>query len=92
MKINYRDVIIRAAKTFTQAFISAFGIDAIFGITDRAMLRKAILAMLISAVAAGISAVWNMGLEWLSNRIESIEITEAEYQPEHGRDEDGKQG
>ncbi len=81
-KINYRDVIIRALKTFMQAFISAFGIDAIFGVTDARMLKKALLAVLISAVAAGISAVWNMLLEFVNKKIDEIDITD------EGSDED----
>lgn len=53
------DILIRALKTFMQAFLSAFSVDALLGVTDLDALKKAGLSMLIAAFAAGICAVWN---------------------------------
>lgn len=88
MRINWKDIAIRALKTFLQAFISAFSIDSLIGISDTRAMKRALLAVLISAVAAGISALWNLCLEWASNKIDSLELAEAEYHPEHGKEAD----
>ena len=65
MKINInkdklKDIAIRALKTFIQAFLSAISVDALFGVTNLDTLKKVLISILIAAVAAGISAVWNM--------------------------------
>lgn len=49
-----QDVIIRALKTFAQAFFAAVAAGVI-GVTD----MDALVALLIAAIAAGVSAVWN---------------------------------
>ncbi|MBQ2847211.1 MAG: hypothetical protein IJE74_03035 [Clostridia bacterium] len=58
-KIIIKDTAIRAAKTFLQAFLSAISVDALLGVTDFDAFKKVGLSMLIAALAAGISAVWN---------------------------------
>lgn len=47
-----KDIVVRAAKTFVQAFIASI---AVANITDSSNLK----AVLVAAVAAGVSAVWN---------------------------------
>lgn len=47
-----KDIVVRAAKTFVQAFIASI---AVANITDTSNLK----AVLVAAVAAGVSAVWN---------------------------------
>ena len=54
-KQKVKDIAIRAAKTFIQAFCASITIDAATLSGDTSLLRP----MLISAVAAGISAVMN---------------------------------
>lgn len=53
------DVAERAGKTFLQAFMSAISVDVLLGVTDFDAFRKVGLSMLVAALAAGISAVWN---------------------------------
>ncbi|MBQ3045622.1 MAG: hypothetical protein IJO03_01000 [Clostridia bacterium] len=54
-----KDIVIRALKTFVQAFLSAISVDALLGVTDFDAFKKIGLSMLIAGTAAGISAVWN---------------------------------
>ena len=68
--MNVKDILIRALKTFVQAFISYLSIDAFFGVTDLNALKKIALSLLVGALAAGVSAVWNSLIEWLSRKIE----------------------
>jgi len=49
-----KDILIRSAKTFTQAFLAALA-TGVAGVTNIGTLK----ALLIAAGAAGISAVWN---------------------------------
>ena len=55
-----KDILIRAVKTFVQAFFGAITIDGIAGVTDTEGLKRALVAMGIAGVSAGISAVWNL--------------------------------
>jgi hypothetical protein len=48
-KLLSNDVVVRAAKTFVQAFL------AVFFVSDNPVSKE----VLIAAVAAGVSAVWN---------------------------------
>lgn len=73
MNKKVKDILIRAGKTFVQAFISYLSIDAFFGVTDLTALKKIALSLLVGALAAGGSAVWNSLLEWISNRIGEVE-------------------
>lgn len=52
--MNYKDIAIRAIKTFIQAFLAVLVIDVVT-IKDWATAKP----VLIGAVAAGVSAVWN---------------------------------
>lgn len=72
-KKAFKDILIRALKTFVQAFISYLSIDAFFGVTDLTALKKIALSLLVGALAAGVSAVWNSLIEWLTIRIDNIE-------------------
>lgn len=62
MKCDYRDVAIRAAKTFVEAVI-AFVMAEIAGTELFEMDAGMWAAIAISAAAAGVSAVWNGVLE-----------------------------
>lgn len=53
------DVAERAIKTFLQAFLSSISVDVLLGITDFDAFKKVGISMLVAALAAGISAVWN---------------------------------
>lgn len=69
-KINWKDVAARTAKTFVATFIGAFSfVDAIFLIKDKDEATRYIASSLISAVSAGVTAVWNVLLELFGDRI-----------------------
>lgn len=62
-KTVIKDIVIRALKTFVQAFLSAVSVDALLGVTDFDTFKRIGISMLIAGSAAGISAVWNTMLE-----------------------------
>lgn len=62
IKAKWKDILIRAGKTFLQAFLSSLVIDAA-SISDFNIMKP----MLISALAAGLSAVMNFALCLLDN-------------------------
>ena len=62
-KERLKDIGIRAAKTFVQAFMGAVSIDVLTATTDRSVWKS----MLLGGVAAGISAVWNLVLNALDD-------------------------
>lgn len=66
--INWKDLIIRAFKTFVQTFISYLTIDGIFAISDKVGLQRWLLTTGLSALAGAISAVWNLILEVASDK------------------------
>lgn len=67
-----KDILIRAAKTFVQAFLSAISVDALLGVTDFDALKRIGLSMLIAGSAAGISAVWNAALKAIESKTQGV--------------------
>lgn len=58
--IDWKDVGIRALKTFVQTFISVFGQDVIgVNLFDGSMTDVMWVGMILSAGAAAVSTVWN---------------------------------
>lgn len=87
-KEKVKDIVARASKTFIQAFIGSFTIDAFFGVTDTEAIKKIGLSMLVAAVAAGVSAVWNMVLDIIYRKIdEAIPTGEVETAIQEGFEE-----
>lgn len=62
IKSKWKDIALRALKTFLQAFLASFTIDAAT-LGDTKLLKS----VLISALAAGISAVMNSAIVALSD-------------------------
>jgi len=62
MSVDWKDVAIRAVKTFAEAAIAFAGAE-LAGMDLFVMDKSIWCAMGISAVAAGISAVWNGMIE-----------------------------
>ena len=54
-----KDVLIRAVKTFIQAFLGAVTADEVMNVTDGNM-KKFLVSLAVAGISAGISAVWNM--------------------------------
>lgn len=63
MKTKWRDIGIRAGKTFVQTFLGAVTIDAAMMTADRSVWRS----MLLAAAAAGFSAAMNTVLAALKD-------------------------
>lgn len=64
-----KNIAVRAAKTFVQAFLSAISVDALLGVTDLDTLKSVGISMLIAGAAAGFSAVWNAAVEIINSKI-----------------------
>lgn len=60
--IDWKDVIVRAVKTFAEAFIAFVGAE-MTGVDIFSVGKDVWVAVGISAAAAGISAVWNGMIE-----------------------------
>lgn len=67
-KIHWKDVGIRAGKTFVQAFAANVSMEQIMAVTDTESAEVILHSMLIAGLSAGISAVWNMVAGYLSER------------------------
>ena len=68
----------RVVKTFIQAFVSALSIDSLFGVTDLDTLKRVLVSIAIAALAAGISAVWNLIQSYVNGKLDKITTTEEE--------------
>ena len=78
--MNYKDILIRALKTFVQAFIPVVAAAfATADITELDNLKAVAYSALISGGAAGISAVWNL----------IIQATELKAEKELDEDSEG---
>jgi len=76
---NWPDWLIRALKTFVQAFLGVL-IPAVVGVlngglpVDWGAAKVTLISALMAALAAGISAVWNISLE-VHNDLKSAGVT-----------------
>lgn len=52
--MNYKDIAIRATRTFIQAFLATLSVQVV-SIKDWQTARP----VLVGAIAAGVSAIWN---------------------------------
>lgn len=69
--MNYKDILIRALKTFVQAFIPVVAAAfAAADLTELSNLKTVAYSALISGAAAGISAVWNIILGIIPEKAE----------------------
>lgn len=70
--MNYKDIAIRAGKTFVQAFVSALIIQisaiSVIDLNDWNATKSVVLSMLISALSAGLSAGWNLITQYIQNK------------------------
>lgn len=70
-KEKVKKVLEKVGKTFVEGFVSYLSIDLFAGITDFSVIKKLLLSVLLGAVAAGISAVWNLFQEWIMDKFEN---------------------
>ena len=59
MKEKTKDIIVRAMKTFIQAFVASISVDSLIIATDKDAIVRVGTSMLIAGVSAGVSEVWN---------------------------------
>lgn len=74
-EINWKDIMIRAGKTFIEAFIASIGVnvDKLSEIQDIESAKIIITPILIGGVAAGFSAIWNTILNYISNKESEVD-------------------
>ena len=79
--INWKSVGIKALKTFIQAFVASVCISDFLFVTDIETLRTMAVSTAIAGASAGISAVWNAGIEYFDVTVLDIdsEDDEEEY-------------
>ena len=61
MKVDFKDLWVRAYKTFVQAFLSSvsLGLPAVLVNTDFSVMKASLLTLLGSAAIAGLSALFS---------------------------------
>lgn len=70
-KAKLKDIMIRATKTFIQAFLAVFTLDGIV-FTDLEAAKSMLITTTIAALAAGISAVWNLVMELVNKYLDKL--------------------
>lgn len=68
-RINWKDVAARTVKTFVAVFLGSLCVNVDLQGVDSKALARALFATLLSAVSAGITAVWNVLLEIFRDQI-----------------------
>ena len=67
--INWKDVAARTVKTFVAVFLGLLSVNVDLQGVDSKVLARVLFATLLSAVSAGITAVWNLLLEIFRDQI-----------------------
>lgn len=65
-KTNWKDVLVRAGKTFVEGFIGSLAVNLIVlqeAIAGEGNIETVVVSLAIGAIAAGVSAAWNGVLE-----------------------------
>lgn len=64
MNEKYKDMLVKAGRTFLQAFLAYLSLNLVDvvanGLEDFELLKTAMFGLLMSAIAAGIAAVMNL--------------------------------
>lgn len=72
--LNHKDVLVRALKTFVAAFLPIFGAGLVnlqsqFVNGGLSASKSALVALIVAAISAGITAVWNYGIQLATPQI-----------------------
>lgn len=70
IKSNWKDVLTRAGKTFMQAFLGSICLDSVLSIRDTTMLKSVLVSIAVGGISAGISAVWNLLMDYTTEQME----------------------
>lgn len=91
-KVDWKDVLIRCAKTFVQAAIPLIlaSVTAIDFSGDGSTIKSVLVAALLSAIATGICAVWNGVINPLLDGVKTISEEKSEAKQEEPKDEEPK--
>lgn len=66
--LDWKDIWKRAGKTFIQAFVVTAGATQLPQITNLETAKAALFTVIVAGGSAGVSAVWNMLTDYLSNK------------------------
>lgn len=58
--VKWKDVLIRALKTFVEAFVGAVAVNRMFGVADWGTFKSILTETALAGISAGVCAVWNM--------------------------------
>lgn len=67
LKIN-KDILVRAGKTFIQAFVGSITINSFLVVNDVNAFKAVLYSTLIGGLSAGFSAVQNMIINYLEEK------------------------
>lgn len=67
--VDWYDVLLRAIKTFFEAFVGTVSVISVSGI-EEVGFKTFIIGTLTAGVSAGISALWNMVQNMIDKRLE----------------------
>ena len=76
-KVNWKSVGIKALKTFIQAFVASIYINDFLTATDIRSLKAVAISTATAGAAAGLSAVWNMCVEYFNATVLETETEES---------------
>ena len=65
--LNLKDVFVRAYKTFFEAFLGAVSVISLTGI-EEVGLKAFLLSAFTAGISAGLSAVWNMAINYINRK------------------------
>lgn len=68
-KIDWHDVLLRAVKTFFEAFVGTVSVISVSGIAEMGF-KTFVISTLTAGVSAGLSALWNMVQNIIEKRLE----------------------
>ena len=85
--LDWKDIGIRALKTFIQTFLACFTIDGIFEISSAEELKSFLLSLLIAATASAVSATWNFATNYIAEQITDNDELEASMPNDETLDE-----
>lgn len=87
--MNYKDILIRSAKTFVQAFVPVVAAAfATADLTEIDNLKAVAYSAIISGAAAGISAAWNIIIQIFNLKTPPSES--ADSYPEDDNEDEAK--